>query len=472
MFKLLHLGFSGITLILCGWSIVAYTMREIENSSSVLKIKGCIAILVGVGVWSASYSLLLFLHLTGIASLLIKDAALIAGSLWLLKFSRSKTQPRLILKDTNSNEVIPPWLRIWLFFALGVTFTLFVLGFFQTPHGAWDAWATWNMHARFLHRAPDDLTLGFLPHMTSVTHTNYPLGLPGLVAQIWTILGSDTIWVPGMIGWLYAALTLILIFYAIQLLGAETNGFLSILLLTSTPIFISLAVIQYADVLIAAYILSAIILMVISLKHSKLASSRLFLLAGILFSIALWMKNEGVVHLLILTTAWFVGHSMLHSPKEALKKFRVAAAGMLPLICLYLYFKGTYATVNQYRDTLGHYAAKLFDLNRIQYLAGEAFKHLATFDKWSLHAFFVLAAWIFLLRNLKSVPFYIRVPAFATFISILSFYVIMLIIPYDLTFQINTNMDRLFAQNWPTLIFLTFLALPPLLPFKREFKFP
>ena len=71
----------------------------------------------------------------------------------------------------------------------------------RLPHGEWDAWAVWNLKARFLLRGAEDWTALFSP---ALPHPGYPLMLPGTVARLWMWLGTET---PATGAWVAATFT-------------------------------------------------------------------------------------------------------------------------------------------------------------------------------------------------------------------------------------------------------------------------
>ncbi len=68
------------------------------------------------------------------------------------------------------------------FFLLANAILAFVLLSKNNPHGNWDAWAIWNMHARFLYRGGASWRVLFSPEL-AYSHPDYPLLLPELVAR-------------------------------------------------------------------------------------------------------------------------------------------------------------------------------------------------------------------------------------------------------------------------------------------------
>jgi hypothetical protein len=73
-------------------------------------------------------------------------------------------------------------------------------------HGSWDAWAIWNLRARFLLRAPD-WTQAFTPDL-GWSHPDYLLLVPLTVMRLWAWLGVETPWIPFLLGGVFAAAAL------------------------------------------------------------------------------------------------------------------------------------------------------------------------------------------------------------------------------------------------------------------------
>ena len=64
------------------------------------------------------------------------------------------------------------------------------------PHGEWDAWAIWNLRARFFFHGFPDLWRNAFDVALSDSHPNYPLLLPLSIARVWTFAGADSVGVP------------------------------------------------------------------------------------------------------------------------------------------------------------------------------------------------------------------------------------------------------------------------------------
>src|SRR5438105_4139374 len=100
-----------------------------------------IAVLAGaaIGVCSALNFLSLVIGAGALAPIIV-TAAVCAALVWWARLPASNVPSK------------PPvmWLQIVFFVVVAAAVTGFILLGFKEPHGAWDAWSIWNLHARFL----------------------------------------------------------------------------------------------------------------------------------------------------------------------------------------------------------------------------------------------------------------------------------------------------------------------------------
>src|SRR5688572_29095539 len=89
----------------------------------------------------------------------------------------------------------------------GTAIVLLAIYCLNQPHGEWDAWAIWNLHARFLFRGGEhwrDMFTGEL----FWSHTDYPFLLPAVLAGGWTLAGEETTTVPMFFTFLFTIATI------------------------------------------------------------------------------------------------------------------------------------------------------------------------------------------------------------------------------------------------------------------------
>src|ERR1700682_5648010 len=140
-----------------------------------------VAVLTGaaIGICSAVYFLSLVAGAGAIAPLVV-SAALCAALVWWARL------------PVNGVPGKPPvlWLLIAFFVFVAAAASAFILLGFKEPHGAWDAWSIWNLHARFLARGGAQWTVLFSKQL-NWSQPGYPLLLPAIIAQFWTLLRSE-----------------------------------------------------------------------------------------------------------------------------------------------------------------------------------------------------------------------------------------------------------------------------------------
>jgi hypothetical protein len=106
------------------------------------------------------------------------------GKRWFLEYGGSAPEAR------------GPVLGLVLALSVGCAVTAFVAEWMTNRQGAWDAWMTWNMHARALFRGGDQWR-EVLTALPAWSHPDYPLAVPGSVARIWTYVGQEAVLAPG-----------------------------------------------------------------------------------------------------------------------------------------------------------------------------------------------------------------------------------------------------------------------------------
>ena len=167
------------------------------------------------------------------------------------------------------------------------------------PEGNWDAWAIWNLRARFL-AAPDAAAQLAYSARLHGTHPGYPLLLPGFIARCWSYAGENggTI-VPLLAAASFFAALVLMAAGAVTLLRGSRMGLLFCLCLLAYPPLVREAASEYADVPLACLAFGAIAALAVALKKEKPIGW--LALAGALASCAAWTKNEGILFFAIFT---------------------------------------------------------------------------------------------------------------------------------------------------------------------------
>src|SRR5205823_14020915 len=112
---------------------------------------------------------------------------------------------------------VPGRLRASVIAAAALATVLFVEHTLRYPDGGWDAWAIWNLRARFLARAGEGFYAAFSPELLFWAHPDYPLLLPGIVAQGFFLARGEPLWIPAAAAYAFAVLV-------VALLGAAAGA--------------------------------------------------------------------------------------------------------------------------------------------------------------------------------------------------------------------------------------------------------
>lgn len=330
------------------------------------------------------------------------------------------------------------------------------------PHGFSDAWAIWNLRARFFFRAPNDWRRAFTP-LLPWTHPDYPPLLAASVARGWTYAAEETIVVPMLYSLLFAAATVGLLVTALRRAGHPDGGWLAGALLASTPAFLTHSAAQMADLPLGFYLLASIILMTrLGEGYERGAAA----LLGVTTGLAAWTKNEGVLFALIICAVmWLI---RLGRTDGRSRQFRTAAAvtGLaVPMLAAVLGLKmlappndvvsiarlhhafnqlvdpTRYAAVFRAAGTvIGHARVWLGSVALILTIAGIAGcrRHAANSPSNSW-------AWGWLVIGLMAS----------------SYFFVYVITPYEIAGHVDTSISRLSLHLWPSILYVYFLGMRP-----------
>ena len=302
-----------------GFAIASLTASRVAPFTSGLLLRASMSTGYGLGIFSVIFVLC---RIFSVTNLIAVDGAVFALLLGAAILFRVRTNPAVSCAPAGIGG--PPWLHRLLAsafsVALGVAAYSAVERVRAHPHGdGWDAFAIWNLHARFLFLGASRWRDGFST-LLPWSHPDYPLLLPGAIAHVWTYVGHDDPLVPAVIGLLFAFSTVGVLFSALCILRGRIPAMLGALALVATPFFIEQAASQYADVPLSFFVLTTIALLCLHDDRSTnfSGSRRLLVGAGIAAAFAAWTKNEGLLFLCSILAARFL---MLLRPKILLEAF-------------------------------------------------------------------------------------------------------------------------------------------------------
>jgi hypothetical protein len=412
--------------------------------------RAAFAVLFGLGIWSTAYAAALFVVGNTQRTLLVKDAVLAAAGAAVLLWRRRAIA---VPEPAHVSADVPRWPRVAVLAACVLATMFFVEHTLRYPDGGWDAWAIWNLRARFLARAGPEFRAAFSPEILFWAHTDYPLLVPGIVAQTFRLAGAQPLWVPAAVSYLLAALTVAVLAAAAAGLRGAPWGSLSALALLTTPCFVGFAANQQADVPVGAFLLAANASIAAGIESRNRAR---FALAGIAASLGAWTKNEGTLHLLsvgiaVLVVSW----APLRERIRAALSYAIAA---VPVLSLLAYFKLTVASANDLFSDPS--AARLLELNRWGELLVSLARRALFFQTWGLWLVAAIAVLVLIATRLPPRAA-ARALGSALALSFAATLIVYLLQPHPLVWFFRASVDRVLIELWPSALLAIVLAIAP-----------
>lgn len=418
---------------------------------------------LGIGIFSVLFFLAIVLGSTHLLAIdLLVLAVLVAGFL----LARVGSIPSAYEIRVQESIDLPQWLRHILAasFAFAVAAAVYsaILRSIVHPHGeGWDAFAIWNLHARFLFRGGQYWRDGFSP-LIPWSHPDYPLLLPSAVAHFWRALGHESTAVPAVIGIVFTFGTLGLLFSSLAILRGRTVAMLAGLALVSTPFFVEQGSAQYADVPLSFFFLVVIVLLSLDgeyrIEGAALRSGGLLILAGIAGGFAMWAKNEGI----LFVCAAVVAHALVPGNQRRRFIFTFLPA-VAPFLLLISWFKHSVAFRSELFSDQSNMLHKVLDPSRYWAILGWFVKDFLRFGEWwVVPGTLVLIVFSFLVvANRKpQTGSGMQASLLTLAFTLAGYFAIYVITPYDLYWHLRFSLNRLFLQLWPCTLFLFFLAVP------------
>lgn len=437
-------------------------VRNMQPRWAAILFRAALGAGVGIGLTSIIF---LLLDVAGVASpgaIFGIDIALIAGLGWQCFRSGASQNVR-----SSSTDPTPGFRWTWLLaVAFGIVLAIYGVRITQMaaalPVGDWDAWALWNLRAKFL-AGPGGAWRYALSPLLNNTHPDYPLLLPAFVARVWKAGGALDTLGPVVTALVFFAALLALLVSAVALLRGAASAMLAGLVILSTTTLLTWAPSQYADIPLAFYYLGAIALLFQEASETTSpAGGRWALLwAGLCTGLAAWTKNEGIAFLACIL-AVFVIFTVWQRRTAIAKRAGWLLAGVAPGVLLTLWLKFFLAPAVDPLVTQGVSGmARLHDLSRYMQVASGFFNNLLNLGSGVAHPLVLLAVLGVLLR--WQIEERYRLPALIAstvlILVFLSYCAVYLVTPYGLAWQLQSSFDRLILQLWPSFLLVFFVLL-------------
>src|SRR5580704_10040147 len=414
---------------------------------------------VGMGLTSILFLLMDVSGVASAAAIFGVDVVLVGILAW--QWQRTRASGVESTSEGTSSGFRWTWL---LALAFGAALLLSGIRLVQMaaalPVGEWDAWALWNLRAKFL-AGPSGAWRYALSPLLKNSHPDYPLLLPSFVARVWKAGGTMDAIVPILTALGFFAALIALLVSVIALLRGVASAFLAGLVILSTTSLLTWAPSQYADVPLAFYYLAAIALLF--LEGSQTEGQRWTLLwAGLCTGLAAWTKNEGIAFLASIAVVYLAFTFWRRRSAAALVRSGWLLAGAVPGILLTLWLKFFLAPAVDPLVTQGASGlARLADPSRYAQVASGFFNNLLNLGSGVTHPLILLAILAILVRWQveERYKFASLIASAALVLVFLSYCVVYLMTPYALAWQVQSSFDRLLLQIWPSVLLVFFIQL-------------
>jgi Dolichyl-phosphate-mannose-protein mannosyltransferase len=448
-----------------GFALVCVFWPGTRPVRSSLLLKLSLSVGSGFGIFSSLYFLQLALSgpsrnrlaAESLALLIILLAAL-AYRIMRLKGSPSSDPQREPMPRTRLHKAIP----VVFFIALVLSALTFIFISLKRPHGEWDAWAVFNMKARFFFRAGEHWRDVFSAPF-EWAGPDYPLLWPAAIAGCWTLVGTETLIIPVAAAMLFTLATVGVVVSSVSSLRGKTQGMLAGLVLLCTPYFITHGANQYSDIPIGFFYVSTLALLTLQDELWE-NNNRLMILAGLMAGLTAWTKNEGLLFIIIVIAARFAVTFRKQGIKPYLRQMAFFLAGLAPVLIVIIYFKMTVVVAqNGYLSPLkeSDLSSKIMDFSRYRIIADYLIRIGLGFGSWTVSIIPLLAFYFLLLGAKADEKRKKNVLACAITLGLMlaGFLMIYVISNRDLTWLIITSLERLLSQLWPGFIFTFFLLV-------------
>lgn len=408
---------------------------------------------VGIGVASALAFALMAVGIQRRAVFIAVDAAAWTA----VAVMAFRARRPIVSEASRPIEPADRWIGTAAIALLSVTTVIAVWSFAAAssvfPHGEWDAWAQWNLRARFFFRGLADGTWrnAFAP-VLAWSHPDYPLLIPLSVARLWVYAGAETVAAPIALSGLLAAGTAAAAGLAVARTREAARGCLAAAAILACPSFVRYSAAQCADVAVGFFVLSAFILW--AEAEAAPARASYWMLSGASAALAGWTKNEGLAMLAVFVVVLAIARTRRFG-KQGMRDVAFVLAGAAPIVLLIVAFKLTLAPPSYFtaEQSLAQALDSVTDAGRVRLVAAAMVREIWLTGATVVGVVPLLAAFA-LARGLdstaSSASSRAAVPAMLCVLAV--YMAAYLVTPKDLAWQLRTSLDRLVLQVVPTLV--------------------
>ncbi len=447
-----------------GWLVLSAAWPGARPDWPHRLLKAGLAVALGSGLSAVAAFLVVLVGGLSLPAVVLADLALASAAVLAWRHGRSRALQRP--DDPPPSRRVPDdqWSVRLLVAAVSVTAlgaaATFTAQTARFPHGMWDAWAIWNLRARFLFRGADRWRDGLSP-LIGWSHPDYPLLLPLTVARGWMYVGGEGVAIPIAGAALFTVAGVAVAGSGVTVLGGPARGLLAALLLLGTPAFAVRGALQEADIPLALLLLSTVVLIAIR-ERQRGRAGRLGALAGLTIGLAAWAKTEGLLMLVASLVAYLGATRRVIGRRASIRHVAPLVLGAAPAFFLALLHRVWLAPPSEYlTQSVTSLATRVADPGRYVTIARAFLVGVLDLGGWIVGIVGVMALlYLVLGAHLAAEN---RV-ALRTGLGVLGltlggYFAAYLISPYDLRWHLGTSLSRLLLQLWPTAVFVFALTV-------------
>lgn len=407
---------------------------------------------LGLGVTSAIFFAASLASSQPVRLSLILEFSIAAGLAWLVG-----RRSRLATGTGKAGTPGHSWLVAFGATALGQAALVAAVtswrAYVAEPHGGWDGWAIWNMHARFIFRGGENWTRLLQQPPVAWTHADYPLLIPASVARGWAFVGQDGAFVSGLLSGSFGLATVGLLVAAVGRLRQPLVGIVGGLVLLGTPFFVTFASNEHADIPLGFFLLATVVLMALGQRQPEVRGFPV--LAGLCAGLAAWTKNEGLLFAL-LAAGVFMAQAARRGARRASGAFILGLVVALVPVAIFKIFVAPHNDIVS--AGIGGRLAQLVDGSRHRLILASLVRDVTRFGEWSVLPFFAMIPPLVVPggKRLGRGEWWV---AGLLALTGAGYYAVYLITPWDLAWHLDSSLVRLLLQLWPAAVFFWCLAI-------------
>lgn len=408
---------------------------------------------LGIGVASSLYFLCLAAAGPGLRLLGLVEGGALVGALALAAIFRR----RIASLDWTAGPAAPNYLA-WLFLAgTGLAVSVFIVQTVFKPHGDVNAWALWNLRARFLFRSGTSWSHTF-SNQIAWSHPGYPLLVPGAVAMLWTLAGGEAQLAPMGVAFLFTLATAALLTSGLGILRGKLPAWLAGIVLLGSVAFVQNGAMQYADVPFGFYVLATVVLVCLQQRFAE--DARFSIAAGLMAGFAAWTKNEGLLFAAAIAVALPISVRRFGGARLGRQSGGFLAGLALPLATVLL-FKLRFAPAdNFFARSMRELLANFADPGRWIATFTALVKAALQLGSFLVPVILVLALYWYLVRI--GIDPRDRAGVAISGIALAALLAgeigAGILLPGEVALEVVSSMDRVLLQMFPAALFVFFLA--------------